>query len=73
MTVSRSCTRLPEPGDEQIAEVVAILERSGAQDFTRAEAQRYRDECLAELDALTVVEPEAREKLKGIIVGVISA
>jgi geranylgeranyl diphosphate synthase type I len=64
---------LPEPGDEQIAEVVAILERSGAQDFTRAEAQRYRDECLAELDALTVVEPEAREKLKGIIVGVISA
>jgi geranylgeranyl diphosphate synthase type I len=64
---------LPEPGDEQIAEVVAILERSGAQDFTRAEAQRYRDECLAELDALTVVEPGAREKLKGIIVGVISA
>ncbi len=64
---------LPEPGDEQIAEVVAILERSGARDFTRAEAQRYRDECLAELEALTVVEPEAREKLKGIIVGVISA
>ena len=30
----------------------AILERSGARDFTRAEAQRYRDECLAELDAL---------------------
>jgi geranylgeranyl diphosphate synthase type I len=64
---------LPDPGDEQIAEVVAILERSGAQDFTRAEAQRYRDECLAELDALTVVETAAREKLKGIIVGVISA
>ena len=64
---------LPEPVDEQIAEVVAILERSGAQDFTRAEAQRYRDECLAELDALTVVETAAREKLKGIIVGVISA
>jgi geranylgeranyl diphosphate synthase, type I len=61
------------PDDRQIAEVVAILERSGAQGFTRAEAQRYRDECLAELDALTVVEPEAREKLKGIILGVISA
>ena len=41
-------------------------------DFTRAEAQRYRDECLAELEALTVVEPEAREKLRGIIVGVIT-
>jgi geranylgeranyl diphosphate synthase type I len=64
---------LPEPDDRQIAEVVAILERSGAQDFTRAEAQRYRDECLAELHALTVVEPEAREKLRAIIVGVISA
>jgi geranylgeranyl diphosphate synthase type I len=64
---------LAEPDDRQIAEVVAILERSGAQDFTRAEAQRYRDECLAELDALTVVEPEAREKLNAIIVGVISA
>jgi geranylgeranyl diphosphate synthase type I len=64
---------LPEPDDGQVAEVVAILERSGARDFTRAEAQRYRDECLAELDALTVVEAEAREKLKGIIVGVISA
>ena len=64
---------LPEPDDGQVAEVVAILERSGARDFTRAEAQRYRDECLAELEALTVVEPAAREKLKGIIVGVISA
>jgi geranylgeranyl diphosphate synthase type I len=64
---------LAEPDDRQIAEVVAILERSGAQDFTRAEAQRYRDECLAELDALTVVEPEAREKLNAIIVGVINA
>jgi geranylgeranyl diphosphate synthase type I len=63
----------PEPDDRQIAEVVAILERSGAQDFTRSEAQRYRDECLAELDALTVVEAEARDKLRGIIVGVISA
>ena len=72
-SASRSCTRCPSPTTAQIAEVVAILERSGAQDFTRAEAQRYRDECLAELDALTVVEPEAREKLKGIIVGVISA
>ena len=64
---------LAVPDDRQIAEVVAILERSGAQDFTRAEAQRYRNECLAELDALTVVDPEAREKLNAIIVGVINA
>ncbi len=63
----------PEPSDAVIAEIVTILERSGAQDFTRAEAQRHRDACLAELDALTVVESAAREKLKGIIVGVITA
>ncbi len=63
----------PEPTDAEITEIVEILERTGAQDFTRAEAQRHRDECLAELDALTIVEPAAREKLKGIIVGVISA
>ncbi len=63
----------PEPGDEQIAEIVAILERSGAQSFTRGEAQRYRDECLAELDALTVVGDAARERLAAIIHSVISA
>ena len=63
----------PEPSEAEIAEIVTILERSGAAEFTRAEAQRHRDACLAELDALTVVESAAREKLKGIIIGVISA
>jgi geranylgeranyl diphosphate synthase type I len=64
---------IPEPTDAEVAEIVAILERSGARAFTRAEAQRYRDECLAELDALTIVDAAAREKLTGIIVSVISA
>ncbi len=64
---------LTEPSAADIAEIVSILERSGGQAFTRAEAQRHRDACLAELDALSVVESAAREKLKGIIVGVISA
>ena len=50
-----------------------ILERTGAREFTRAEAQRHRDACLAELEALDVVEPAAREKLRGIILGVITA
>ncbi|MEO5963817.1 MAG: polyprenyl synthetase family protein [Candidatus Limnocylindrales bacterium] len=61
------------PSGADIAEVVAILERTGAREFTRAEAQRYRDECLAELDGLTVVEPGARAKLTGIIHSVITA
>ncbi len=54
-------------------EIVAILERSGGQSFTRSEARRYRDDALQELDGLDVVEPAAREKLRSIIVSVISA
>jgi geranylgeranyl diphosphate synthase type I len=56
-----------------VSEIVAILERCGARDFTRNEASRYRDAALAELDALEVVDRAARERLRGIIVGVISA
>ena len=53
--------------------MVAILERSGAREYTRDEAHRYRDEALAELDAAGVVSPEARARLEEIIVSVISA
>jgi geranylgeranyl diphosphate synthase type I len=63
----------PEPTTADVAEIVAILERSGGQDFTRDEARRYRDAALAELDGLGVVEPAARERLTGIILSVISA
>jgi len=61
----------PTVGD--VAEVIAILERSGARDFTRDEARRHRDEALAELDAAGVVDPEARARLEAIIVSVIAA
>ena len=63
----------PEPTDAEVTEVVAILERAGAAVFTRSEAQRHRDQCLAELEALAVIGPQAREKLTGIIQAVISA
>ena len=63
----------PVPIEAEIAEVVAILERAGADTFTRTEARRHRDAALGELDGLTVVEPAAREKLAGIINSVISA
>jgi geranylgeranyl pyrophosphate synthase len=53
--------------------VIAILERTGARDFTRTEARRHRDEALAELDAVGVVDPEARARLEEIIVSVIAA
>jgi geranylgeranyl diphosphate synthase, type I len=53
--------------------IVAILERTGAGEFTRTQARRYRDEALAELDAAGVVDGHAREKLESIIVSVITA
>jgi geranylgeranyl diphosphate synthase type I len=64
---------LDEPGDAEVAEIVAILERVGARDYTRDQARRYRDEALAELDAAGVVQPAARARLEEIIVSVISA
>ncbi len=62
-----------EPTLAEIGEIVEILERVGARDYTRDQAHRYRDEALAELDAAGVVAPAVRVRLEEIIVGVISA
>ena len=64
---------LRQPSPEQSSEIVRILERVGARDYTRDAARRYRDQALAELDAAGVVQPAARTRLEEIIVGVISA
>jgi geranylgeranyl diphosphate synthase type I len=61
------------PSVAEVAEAVAILEHTGARDYTRDQARRYRDEAIAELAAAGVVQPEAREALESIIVRVISA
>ncbi len=63
----------PAPTVDRIAEAMAIVERTGAQEYTRAEARRWRDEAIAELDAAGVVQPEAREQLEQIMRSVISA
>ena len=65
--------RRGDPTNGDIDEVIAILERAGAQAFTRSQARRYRDEALAELDAAGVVDARARERLEQIIVSVITA
>ncbi len=62
-----------QPTADEIAEVVRILERSGAREYTRDEARRYRDEALAELDAAGVVKADARARLEEIMVSAISA
>jgi geranylgeranyl diphosphate synthase type I len=65
--------RAESPSDAELAEAVAILERTGARDYTRDQAQRYRDEALAELGAAGTLDPAARASLERIIVSVISA
>jgi geranylgeranyl diphosphate synthase type I len=61
------------PNATELAEAIAILERSGARDYTRDQAHRYRDEALAELVAAGTVDAEARAGLERIIRSVISA
>ena len=58
---------------DDLAAIVEILERTGARDYTRNEARRYRDEALRELDAAGVVDRDARRRLEEIIVSVITA
>jgi geranylgeranyl diphosphate synthase, type I len=62
-----------EPTPDEVAELRAILERTGAADYTRTEARRLRDEALAALDATGVVQGAARDRLRDIIVSAISA
>jgi geranylgeranyl diphosphate synthase, type I len=64
---------IADPTAAEVAEIVAILERTGARDFTRTEARRHRDQAIAELGALDVIDPEVRDQLTGIITGVITA
>ncbi len=61
------------PTAATVAEIVRILERAGAEDYTRTQALLHRDRALAELDAAGVVLPEARARLQEIIVRVIAA
>jgi geranylgeranyl pyrophosphate synthase len=65
--------RATDPTPAEIGEMVRILERVGARDFSRDRARAYRDEALAELDAAGVVLPTARARIEEIIVSVISA
>ena len=65
--------RLTDPDAADVADIVDILERSGAREYTRAEAHRHRDAALTELTGLSVVDPAAREQLATIINSVISA
>lgn len=65
--------RQREPDQAGIAEARAIIERTGARSYTRRRARGYRDEALEQLERAGVVDMEALERLRGIVVSAISA
>jgi geranylgeranyl diphosphate synthase type I len=58
---------------EHTAEIVELLERSGAREYTRDQARLHRDRALAALDAAGTLEREPRERLREIVNSAISA
>jgi geranylgeranyl diphosphate synthase type I len=62
----------PRTGAE-VGEARHILERAGAHAYTRSQAARHRDEALAEIAALGLVDGEAVERLGHIVRSLISA
>jgi geranylgeranyl diphosphate synthase type I len=69
----RELYALDSPSTAHVAEIVAILDRVGAGEYTREQARRYRDEALAEIDAAGVADRVVRERLGEIIRSVITA
>jgi geranylgeranyl diphosphate synthase type I len=61
------------PAAAEVEEARHILERAGAHDYTRRQAARHRDEALAEIAALGLVDGEAVERLGHIVRTLISA
>ena len=59
-------------GDDEVAEVLEILERSGAREHTLAEARRYRDDALNHLELLPCPLDRKRE-LAALVRSVIPA
>ncbi|HEX8024863.1 MAG TPA: polyprenyl synthetase family protein [Candidatus Limnocylindrales bacterium] len=62
-----------QPDAAAVADVLAILEATGARDYTRGQAATHRDRALAELDAAGVVDGASRAHLEEIIRSAISA
>jgi geranylgeranyl pyrophosphate synthase len=65
--------RTDKPRDGLVAETVGLIERLGGRDYTRDQARQYRDKALSELEAAGVVDADALESLRKIIVEVIKA
>jgi octaprenyl-diphosphate synthase len=59
----------PEPGDRQIADVIAAVDRAGGLAYARGRAQRLAEEAEAELEALA--PSPARDALRASITYVV--
>jgi geranylgeranyl diphosphate synthase type I len=57
--------------DGDVAEALAILERSGARDHAVSEARRYRDLALERIEGLPC-DPEARTQMRVLVESVIT-
>jgi geranylgeranyl diphosphate synthase type I len=62
-----------EPGPDEIHEVLGILERVGAQEYTRMRARAHRDEALAQISHAGTVDGEAVDRLTQVVDSAISA
>lgn len=62
-----------QPSPAEISEVLEILERVGAAEYTRARARELRDEALAELGSVSTIDSASMERLADVVRGVISA
>lgn len=65
--------RRSEPTPDDVTEARAIIERAGGRDYTRMRAREYRDEAMEQLERAGVVDGEALERLRLIVVSAISA
>lgn len=69
----RAILAIGNPSRAEIAEARAILERSGAREYTRERARAERDEALRRIESAGVVAAEPLERLRMIVISAISA
>jgi geranylgeranyl diphosphate synthase type I len=62
-----------KPTAAEVGDVLDILERVGAQDYTRSRARTHRDEALAEIASVGTVDGEAVDRLTQVVTSAISA
>jgi geranylgeranyl diphosphate synthase, type I len=61
------------PSPEEVVEVLGILGRVGAEEYTRSRARAYRDEALSQITSVGFVDAAAVERLGDVVRAAISA